>query len=107
MCNRDHHKKKPSAPLLNTLFDLADGPALRPDSPRSGLSALVAHTVHACAESVRVPIFLQELLAKLARLTREPTCNGSRPPPLYRRATADCTPTIDTINSTYHFYLMH
>jgi hypothetical protein len=56
----------------------------RPNGPRSGRSVMVARTVRACAESVRVPSFLQDLLAKSAGLTREPTCNGSRPPPLYR-----------------------
>jgi hypothetical protein len=56
---------------------------LRPDGPRSGLSAVATRTVCVCAELVMVLDFLQELLAKHARLTREPTCNGSRPPPLY------------------------
>ena len=37
---------------------MVDGLALRPDDPRSGRSAVVARTVRACAESVRVPIFL-------------------------------------------------
>ena len=50
---------------------LADGPALRPDGPRSGLSAVVARTVRACAESVRVPSFSRDLLPKTAGLTRE------------------------------------
>jgi hypothetical protein len=49
-----------------------------------GQSAVVAPTVRACAESVRVPSFLRDLLAKTAGLAREMTCNGSRPPPLYR-----------------------
>jgi hypothetical protein len=56
----------------------------RPDDPRSGLSAVAARTVRACVESVKVPNLLRDLLAKPARLTREPICNGSRPPPLYR-----------------------
>jgi hypothetical protein len=63
---------------------MVDGLALRPDDPRSGRSAVVARTVRACAESVRVPVFLQDLLAKPIGLTQEPTCNGSKPPPLYR-----------------------
>jgi hypothetical protein len=49
-----------------------------------GQSAVVARTVRACAESVKVPDFLLDLLAKFAGLTREPTCNESRPPPLCR-----------------------
>jgi hypothetical protein len=47
---------------------LADGPALRWDGPRSRRSAVVAQTVRACVESVRIPSFLQELLAKSAGL---------------------------------------
>jgi hypothetical protein len=34
---------------------------------------------HARAESVRIPSFLRDLLAKSAVLTREKACNGSRP----------------------------
>jgi hypothetical protein len=50
---------------------LADGPALRPDGPRSEQSAVVARTLHACVESVRVPSFSWDLLPKTAGLTRE------------------------------------
>jgi hypothetical protein len=58
-----------------------------------GRSAVVAWTVHACTESVRVPSFSRDLLPKTAGLTRETVWSGSRPPPLYRwRATADWTP---------------
>jgi hypothetical protein len=57
------------------------GPALRLDGPLSGLSTVAAWTVYSCAESVRVPDFLRNLLDKPARSTREPTCNGSRHPP--------------------------
>jgi hypothetical protein len=63
---------------------LADGPALRPDGPRSGLSAVVARTVRACAESVRVPSFSRDWLPKTTGLTRKSLGSGSRPPPLYR-----------------------
>jgi hypothetical protein len=56
-------------------------------------STIAARTIRACTESVRVPDFLRDLLAKHAGLTREPTCNGSRPP------------TIDPINSTCRFSL--
>jgi hypothetical protein len=48
----------------------ADGPALRPDSPRSGQSAPVGWTVRACAESIRVPSFVLCLLARFAELAR-------------------------------------
>jgi hypothetical protein len=34
----------------------------------------------ACAESVRVPSFSRDLLAKISGLARETTCSGSRPP---------------------------
>jgi hypothetical protein len=70
--------------LLEAKMSLADGPALRPDGPRSGLSAVLARTVRARAESVRVPSFSRDLLPKTAGLTRETVGNGSRPPPLYR-----------------------
>jgi hypothetical protein len=43
--------------MLSAGNDRADVPALRPDGPRSGRSAMVAQTVRACAESVRVPSF--------------------------------------------------
>jgi hypothetical protein len=64
--------------VLSAGNDSADGPAPR------GRSALVARTVRACAESVRVPSFSRDLLAKTVGLAQETTCNGSRPPPLYR-----------------------
>jgi hypothetical protein len=50
---------------------LADGPALRPDGPRSGLSAVVAWTVRACVESVRAPSFSRDWLPKTMGLTRK------------------------------------
>jgi hypothetical protein len=43
---------------------LADGPTVRPDGPRFGLSVVVARMVRACAETVRVPSFLWDLLPK-------------------------------------------
>jgi hypothetical protein len=49
----------------------ADGPALRPDSPRSGQSAPVGRTVRACAEQIRVPSFVLWLLARFAELARK------------------------------------
>jgi hypothetical protein len=65
--------------FLGTKMDMADGPALRSDGPRSRQSALVARAVRSRAESVRVPSFLWDLLAKTAELAREIDCNGSRP----------------------------
>jgi hypothetical protein len=62
----------------------ADGSALRPDGPRSGLSAVAARTVRTCAETVRVPSFSRDLLPKTVGLTRKSVRSGSRPPPLYR-----------------------
>jgi hypothetical protein len=70
--------------VLSSKKSSADGPAPRPDGPRSGLSAVVTRTVRARAESVRVPSFSRDLLPKTAGLTRETVENGSRPPPLYR-----------------------
>jgi hypothetical protein len=60
-----------------------------------------------CVESVWVPDLLQDLLAKPTKLTRELTCNGSRPS-LYidEGLTADSTLIIDSIKSTYQFYLI-
>jgi hypothetical protein len=57
--------------MLKAKKNLADGPALRPDGPRSGQSAVVARTVRACAESVRVPSFSRDLLPKTAGLTQK------------------------------------
>jgi hypothetical protein len=63
-------------------FEPADGPALRPDGPRSGQSAPVGRTVRACAEQFRVPSFVLRLLAIFAGLARNQLCKGSSPPPL-------------------------
>jgi hypothetical protein len=57
--------------MLNTKKSSVDGPALRPDGPRSGQSAVVARMVCACAESIRVPSFSRDLLPKTMGLTRE------------------------------------
>jgi hypothetical protein len=70
--------------MLKAKKSLADGLVLRPDGPRSGLSAVVARTVRACAETVRVPSFSRDLLPKTVGLTRKSDRSGSRPPPLYR-----------------------
>jgi hypothetical protein len=70
--------------MLEAKKGLADGPTLRPDGPRSGLSAVAAWTVRACAETVRVSSFSRDLLPKTVGLTRKSVRSGSRPPPLYR-----------------------
>jgi hypothetical protein len=70
--------------MLKAKKSLADGPALRPDGPRSGRSAVAVRTVRACAETVRVPSFSRDLLPKTVGLTRKLDQSGSRPPPLYR-----------------------
>jgi hypothetical protein len=57
--------------MLSTELSLANGPALRPDGPRSGQSAPVGRTVRACAEHIRVPSFVLRLLAKFTELARE------------------------------------
>jgi hypothetical protein len=78
---------------------------VRPDGPRSGLSAVVARTVRACAESVRVPSFSRDLLPKTAGLARKSVRSRSRPPPLYRwRATTDWTPN-NRSNPVYYSFL--
>jgi hypothetical protein len=76
--------------MLGIKMSPADSPALRPDGPRSGVSAVAARTVRACAETVRVPSFSRDLLPKTVGLTRKSVRSGSRPSLLYRRrATAD------------------
>jgi hypothetical protein len=56
--------------LVEHHFERADGPALRPDGPRSGQSAPVGRTVRACVEQFRVPSFVLCLLARFAELAR-------------------------------------
>jgi hypothetical protein len=53
-------------------FELADGPALRLDGPRSGQSAPVGRTVRACIEQFRVPSFVLCLLARFVKLAQNP-----------------------------------
>jgi hypothetical protein len=99
---------KGSGHMMSTKNVHADGLALRPDDPRFGLSVVVAQTVRACAESVRVPDILQDSLAKHGGLTREPTCNGSRPPIYIDEGLRLIEPSIiDPIKYTYRFYLLH
>jgi hypothetical protein len=68
--------------MFGTKLSLSDGPALRPDGPRSGQSASGGRTVRACAEQIRVPSFVLRLLAKITRKARKLVCKGSSPPPL-------------------------
>jgi hypothetical protein len=68
--------------MLEPILSRADGPALRPDGPRSGRSAPGGRTVRACAEQFRVPSFVLRLLARFVGFTRKFVCNGSNPPPL-------------------------
>jgi hypothetical protein len=56
------------------------GPYVEHQKCPRGRSAVVARTVRACAELVKVPSFVQDLLSKTAGLARETNCNGSRPP---------------------------
>jgi hypothetical protein len=63
---------KPRHKPVEHRFELADGPALRLDDPRSGQSASVGRTVRACAEQFRVPSFVLCLLARFAELARNP-----------------------------------
>jgi hypothetical protein len=57
--------------MLKTKKSRADGPALRPDGPWFGQSAVVARTVRTCSESVRVTSFSWDVLPKTAGLTWE------------------------------------
>jgi hypothetical protein len=70
--------------VLSTRNVLAHGPDLRSDDPWSEQFTVVARTVRACAESVRVSSFSRDLLAKTVRLARKITCNGSIHSPLYK-----------------------
>jgi hypothetical protein len=89
-------------------MSLADGPALRPDGPRSGLSAVATWTVRARAESVRVPSFSRDLLPKTAGLTRETVGNGSDLPLYIDEGLQPIEPpTIEEIKSISRFYLTH
>jgi hypothetical protein len=85
-----------------------DGPALRPDGPWFGLSIVAGQVVRAYVESVGILDFLRDLLSKPVGLTQEPTCNGYRSP-LYidEELRLIEPPTIDSINSTYRFYLIY
>jgi hypothetical protein len=67
-------------------------------------SAVVAQTVRAYAESVRVPSFSRDLLPKTAGLARETVCSGSRPPIYINEGLRPIEPpTID--NQVYFSFL--
>jgi hypothetical protein len=69
---------------------------------------VVARTVRARAESVRVPSFSRDLLPKTAGLTWETVENGSRPPLYIDEGLRPIEPpTIEQIKSITRFYLMH
>ena len=90
--------------MLEAKKGLADGPTRRSDGPRSGLSAVAAWTVRACAETVRVPSFSRDLLPKTAGLTRETVGSGSRPPLYIDEGLRPIEPPTKFIT---RFYLMH
>jgi hypothetical protein len=68
--------------MFGTKLSLVDGPALRPDGPRSGQSAPRGRPVRACVEQIRVPSFVLRLLAKITGKARKLVCKGFSPPPL-------------------------
>jgi hypothetical protein len=83
-------------------------PRGRPDGPQSGLSTVVARTVHACAEIVKVPSFSRDLLSKTVELTRKSVRSGSRPHIYIDEGLQPIEPsTIDQIKSISCFYLTH
>jgi hypothetical protein len=80
-------------------------------SGRSGLEAerfaLVARTVRACVESVRVPSFSRDLLAKTAGLAQGTTCNGSRPPLCIDEGLQPIEPPNNRSNQVYFSFLFY
>jgi hypothetical protein len=47
--------------------------------PEVGRSAPVGRMVRACAEQIRVPSFVLQLLARIMELARKLVCKGSSP----------------------------
>jgi hypothetical protein len=81
---------------------------MRSDGPWSGQSAVVERTVHACAESVRVPSFSRDLLPKTVGLTQETVGNGSRPPLYIDEGLQPIEPpTIEPIPLLSRIYFQH
>jgi hypothetical protein len=58
-----------------------------------------------CAESDRVPSFSRDLLAKPARLARETTCSGSRPPLYIDEVLRSIEPPHNRSNQVYFSFL--
>jgi hypothetical protein len=85
----------------------ADGPALRPDGPRSGQSMPGGRTVRACTEQIRVPSFMLRLLAKITGKARKLVCKGVQPPSSINREVYGRFVIINRINTTSisHFIL--
>jgi hypothetical protein len=76
--------------------------------PNVGRSAVVARTVRACAETVRVSRFSHDLLPKTMGLTRKSVRSGSRPPFYIDKGLRPIEPPIiDQIKSISRFYLTH
>jgi hypothetical protein len=73
----------------------------------AGRSAVVAWTVRTCAESVRVPSFSQDLLAKTTGLARETTCSRSSPPLYIDEGLQPIEPQQSIKSSLFLILLMH
>jgi hypothetical protein len=91
--------------MLEAKRSCVDGPALRSDGPRSRLSAVVARTISACAESVRVPSFSRDLLPKTVGLTRKSVRSRSRPPLYINEGLRPIEPTNNRSNPVYYSFL--
>jgi hypothetical protein len=75
----DIHNIKALMPQYYVLGTEMAERTVRHSGPDAGRSALVACTIRARVELVRVPSFLQDLLAKTTELAWEMDCNGSIP----------------------------
>jgi hypothetical protein len=96
------------SPFLSSKEVLEPKMTVRPDGPRSGRSAVVARTVRACAESVRVSSFSRDLLPKTAGLTRKSVVSGSRPPLYIDEGLRPIEPlTIEPIQLLSRIYFQH
>jgi hypothetical protein len=93
------HKKCYDVPLV----EHGKEPCRRSGS-EVGRSTVMARTVRACVESVRVTSFSRDLLSKTAGLARETVCNRSRPPFYIDKGLRPINPpTIDQIKSISRF----
>jgi hypothetical protein len=66
---------------------------------------VVARTVRACAEAVRVPRFSRDLLPKTVGLARETVCSGSRPPLYIDEGLRSIEAPNDRSNQVYFSFL--